>query len=52
MKEEGGIKALLAMVRSRHPDVLAQIARGFANFAKCESRGITQGKFLFIVSVN
>jgi kinesin family protein 5 len=46
LKEEGGIKALLGMVRSRHPDVLAQIARGFANFAKCESRLVAQGKFV------
>lgn len=44
LREEGGIKALLGMVRSRHPDVLAQIARGLANFAKCESRGIAQGQ--------
>ncbi|MCO5611179.1 hypothetical protein L7F22_065429 [Adiantum nelumboides] len=43
LREEGGIKALLGMVRSRHPDVLAQIARGLANFAKCESRGVAQG---------
>ncbi|KAH7439666.1 hypothetical protein KP509_04G071600 [Ceratopteris richardii] len=43
LREEGGIKALLGMVRSRHPDVLAQIARGLANFAKCESRGVTEG---------
>nr|AMS24205.1 armadillo repeat-containing kinesin a [Marsilea vestita] len=42
LREEGGIKALLGMVRSRHQDVLAQIARGLANFAKCESRGIVQ----------
>ncbi|XP_019156515.1 PREDICTED: kinesin-like protein KIN-UB [Ipomoea nil] len=40
---EGGIKALLGMVRCRHPDVLAQVARGIANFAKCESRAHTQG---------
>ncbi|RZR83671.1 hypothetical protein BHM03_00010347 [Ensete ventricosum] len=41
---EGGIKALLGMVRCGHPDVLAQVARGIANFAKCESRASTQGK--------
>ncbi|KAA8522301.1 hypothetical protein F0562_012974 [Nyssa sinensis] len=39
----GGIKALLGMIRCRHPDVLAQVARGIANFAKCESRASTQG---------
>ncbi|KAJ7557553.1 hypothetical protein O6H91_05G132100 [Diphasiastrum complanatum] len=43
LREEGGIRALLGMVRSRHPDVLAQVARGIANFAKCESRGAAQG---------
>ncbi|KAG0561306.1 hypothetical protein KC19_9G053700 [Ceratodon purpureus] len=42
LREEGGIRALLGMVRSRHPDVLAQVARGIANFAKCESRGAAQ----------
>ncbi|OAY78581.1 Armadillo repeat-containing kinesin-like protein 1 [Ananas comosus] len=31
------------MVRSGHNDVIAQIARGIANFAKCESRAISQG---------
>ncbi|KAK4483420.1 hypothetical protein RD792_010607, partial [Penstemon davidsonii] len=43
LRSEGGIKALLGMVRCRHPDVLSQIARGIANFAKCESRASTQG---------
>ncbi|KAI7993491.1 Kinesin-like protein KIN-UA [Camellia lanceoleosa] len=43
LRGEGGIKALLGMVRCRHPDVLAQVARGVANFAKCESRASTQG---------
>ncbi|KMT00114.1 hypothetical protein BVRB_1g019380 [Beta vulgaris subsp. vulgaris] len=43
LRAEGGIRALLGMVRCRHPDVLSQIARGVANFAKCESRGATQG---------
>ncbi|EHA8586399.1 Kinesin-like protein KIN-UA [Cocos nucifera] len=42
LKEDGGIKALLGMVRSGNNDVIAQIARGMANFAKCESRGIKQ----------
>lgn len=46
LRGEGGIKALLGMVRSGHPDVLAQVARGIANFAKCESRASTQGKRL------
>ncbi|KAF3795938.1 Armadillo repeat-containing kinesin-like protein 2 [Nymphaea thermarum] len=39
LKEDGGIKALLEMARSGHKDIIAQVARGFANFAKCESRG-------------
>ncbi|CAK9154529.1 unnamed protein product [Ilex paraguariensis] len=43
LRSEGGIRALLGMVRCRHPDVLAQVARGIANFAKCESRASTQG---------
>ncbi|XP_042452527.1 kinesin-like protein KIN-UB [Zingiber officinale] len=43
LSREGGIKALLGMVRCGHPDVLAQVARGIANFAKCESRASTQG---------
>ncbi|KAG6685225.1 hypothetical protein I3842_12G101300 [Carya illinoinensis] len=43
LRGEGGIKGLLGMVRCRNPDVLAQVARGIANFAKCESRASTQG---------
>ncbi|KAK4488197.1 hypothetical protein RD792_003940 [Penstemon davidsonii] len=43
LRAQGGIKALLGMIRCRHPDVLAQVARGIANFAKCESRASTQG---------
>ncbi|KAG2543403.1 kinesin-like protein KIN-UA isoform X4 [Panicum virgatum] len=43
LKRDGGIKALLGMVRSGHAEVIAQIARGIANFAKCESRVISQG---------
>ncbi|XVE57772.1 hypothetical protein DITRI_Ditri04bG0116400 [Diplodiscus trichospermus] len=43
LRGDGGIKALLGMVKCGHPDVLAQVARGIANFAKCESRALTQG---------
>ncbi|KAF2298192.1 hypothetical protein GH714_018466 [Hevea brasiliensis] len=43
LRSEGGIKALLGMVRCGHPDVLSQVARGIANFAKCESRASMQG---------
>ncbi|KAH7282645.1 hypothetical protein KP509_35G041600 [Ceratopteris richardii] len=43
LSKEGGIKALLAMGQCRHNDVLAQVARGLANFAKCESRAVARG---------
>ncbi|XAR54123.1 hypothetical protein NMG60_11029133 [Bertholletia excelsa] len=43
LRSDGGIRALLQMVRCRHPDVLSQVARGIANFAKCESRSSTHG---------
>ncbi|TYG54896.1 hypothetical protein ES288_D09G227800v1 [Gossypium darwinii] len=43
LRGEGGIKALLGMVKCGHPGVLAQVARGIANFAKCESRASAQG---------
>ncbi|KAI4370367.1 hypothetical protein MLD38_018726 [Melastoma candidum] len=43
LRTEGGIRALLGTVRCGHPDVLSQVARGIANFAKCESRLATQG---------
>ncbi|XP_021911723.1 kinesin-like protein KIN-UA [Carica papaya] len=42
LKEDGGIKALVGMVGCGNIDVIAQVARGMANFAKCESRGIIQ----------
>lgn len=44
LRTEGGIKALLGIVRCGHSDVLSQVARGIANFAKCESRASSQGK--------
>ncbi|KAM6584399.1 hypothetical protein CsatB_011401 [Cannabis sativa] len=43
LQENGGIKALMEMVRCGSSDVIAQIARGLANFAKCETRGVIQG---------
>lgn len=43
LRTEGGIKALLGIVRCGHSDVLSQVARGIANFAKCESRASSQG---------
>lgn len=43
LKQDGGIKTLLGMFQTGHNDVIAQIARGIANFAKCESRVISQG---------
>lgn len=42
--EDGGVKALLGMVRCGSSDVIAQIARGIANFAKCETRRVVHGK--------
>lgn len=46
LKEDGAIKTLLEMVKSGNGDVIAQIARGLANFAKCESRGIFHGALM------
>ncbi|KAK7820869.1 kinesin-like protein kin-ub [Quercus suber] len=37
LRSEGGIKALLGIVRCGHPDFLSQVARGIANLAKCKS---------------
>ncbi|KAG0491624.1 hypothetical protein HPP92_005022 [Vanilla planifolia] len=45
LKEDGGLKALLAMVGSNHSNVISQVARGMANFAKCECRNINQGNW-------
>ncbi|PHT38666.1 Armadillo repeat-containing kinesin-like protein 2 [Capsicum baccatum] len=42
LRSEGRIMALLGMVRCRHPDLLSQVGRGIANFAKCKSRVSTQ----------
>ncbi|KAE9613167.1 putative plus-end-directed kinesin ATPase [Lupinus albus] len=43
LRSQHGIQALLGMVRCKHPDVHAQVARGIANFAKCESKASSQG---------
>ncbi|KAH0713899.1 hypothetical protein KY289_009858 [Solanum tuberosum] len=43
LREDGAVKALLEMARSGNIEVIAQVARGLANFAKCESRGTIQG---------
>ncbi|XP_021727378.1 kinesin-like protein KIN-UC isoform X1 [Chenopodium quinoa] len=43
LKDNGGIKALLSMAGSTNIDVVAQVARGLANFAKCETREVIQG---------
>ncbi|KAI3416662.1 Kinesin-like protein, partial [Psidium guajava] len=43
LKEDGGLKALLGMASSGSNEVTAQVARGIANFAKCESRAVIQG---------
>ena len=52
LKEDGGIKALLGMVRSGNSDVIAQVARGMANFAKCESRATDQGSSMSLYEVD
>lgn len=49
LKDDGGIRALLEMVTSESNDVIAQVARGMANFAKCESRGIVQGIMFLLI---
>lgn len=43
LNDDGGIKALVEMVRCGNIEVIAQVARGLANFAKCEFRGRVQG---------
>lgn len=49
LKEDGSIRALLSMTRSGNTEVIAQVARGLANFAKCESRRIMKGIINHIV---
>ncbi|KAI4351365.1 hypothetical protein L6164_005737 [Bauhinia variegata] len=44
LEEDGGIKALLEMATCGNTDVVSQVARGFANFAKCEFKEIIQGQ--------
>lgn len=35
--ESGGMRTFVSMAGTKHPDVLAQVARGIANFVvKCE----------------
>ncbi|KAF9612025.1 hypothetical protein IFM89_037407 [Coptis chinensis] len=43
LSDQGGVKALLGMVKCGHQDVFAEMARGIVNFAKCKSRASTQG---------
>ncbi|XP_074309321.1 kinesin-like protein KIN-UC [Silene latifolia] len=43
LQQDGGIKALVGMTGSANADVIAQVARGLANFAKCETREVIQG---------
>ena len=40
------------MARLGHSDVQSQVARGIANFAKCESQQAVQGKAHFVFSRN
>uniref|UniRef100_A0A2P2J364 Uncharacterized protein n=1 Tax=Rhizophora mucronata TaxID=61149 RepID=A0A2P2J364_RHIMU len=44
LKDEGGIKALVRMTSFANSEVIAQVAIGMTNFAKCEPRGIMQGR--------
>ncbi|CAH8385935.1 unnamed protein product [Eruca vesicaria subsp. sativa] len=44
LKEEGCIKALLTMAQSGNLSIIAQVARGMANFANCEIHEINQGR--------
>lgn len=48
LQEDGDIKALLHMAESENSDVIAQVARGLANFAKCETRGTVQGQSIHL----
>ena len=50
LRHEGTIKTLLGMARLGHSDVQAQVARGIANFAKCESHQTVQGETHFVFS--
>lgn len=49
LRQEGAIRALLEMARSGNIDTVAQVSRGLANFAKCESRGTIQGTVLTLL---
>lgn len=51
LRSEGGLRALVGMVRCGHADVLSQIARGVANFAKCESRAANHGTCPILIMV-
>mmetsp|Transcript_27410 Transcript_27410/g.87833 ORF Transcript_27410/g.87833 Transcript_27410/m.87833 type:complete len:869 (-) Transcript_27410:75-2681(-) len=37
--QDGGVRALVDLSESMHQEVLSQVARGFANFAKCDKFG-------------
>ncbi|KAL9255941.1 Kinesin-like protein [Drosera capensis] len=43
LQREGCIKALLGMAESGNTEIIAQVARGFANFVKSETRQVNQG---------
>ena len=49
LKEDGSIRALLGMTRLGNTEVVAQVARGLANFSKCESRRIMKGIIIHMV---
>lgn len=52
LKDNGGIKALISMASSTNVDVIAQVARGLANFAKCETREVIQGLWRSLHVIN
>lgn len=48
LKKDGVTKALLELSRIDHDDVITQIARGIANFAKCETRDRYNGTIITV----
>eukprot|EP00899_Mesostigma_viride_P001396 jgi/Mesvir1/11257/Mv01061-RA.1 len=42
VRSESGLKAIISMAATDKVEVLAQVARGFANFAKCDKGGHSQ----------
>eukprot|EP00898_Chlorokybus_atmophyticus_P000882 jgi/Chlat1/1795/Chrsp135S02121 len=55
LRSQGGIKALIQLASTDRVEVLAQVARGFANFAKCDKAGhskiIEEGGLPWIIAM-